>query len=168
MEEKMKEVEKIYGQFESTDQSANSLMTAMTKLFFKTFLFTIFIVTGASKLMAGQLTKVIDFQTYGVPSWAMLGLGTLEICAATLILIPRTSLMASSLLCLVLLGATGTNLFTGEILRALVTSLLFGVCLWLTLNDSFSGVIDLELDKDFRDEQFAATDDSRHETKSAS
>lgn len=161
------ELEKVYGQFDDSNQLSASVGTTLAKLFFKTFLFTIFMVTGASKLIAGQLSRVIDFENIGVPQWVLVCLGSVEICAAALIIIPQTSLFASSMLCLVLLGATGTNIFTGEILRALITAGLFGVSLWLTLNESMSGALDLELDKDFKDDSFAVTDESRHENKSA-
>jgi uncharacterized membrane protein YphA (DoxX/SURF4 family) len=127
----------------------------------KVALFFIFLVTGLSKLLTVFDFHLFEFQKYGLPTWALYTVGATEVLGAICILVPRTSLFASSVFSLVLFGATVTHLFSIEILRALFTGVLFSSTTWLTLNDQGSIDIELELDKNFSPESFEDLEDSK-------
>jgi uncharacterized membrane protein YphA (DoxX/SURF4 family) len=129
-------------------------------LLFRIVLFIVFMATGLSKLLAGSGIRVIEFSSFGWPSWSLYVVGAFEILGSFLILLPKTTAIASSIFCLVLLGATGTHLFMGEFLRAFFTGTLFTITAWLTLNDPSSVSIELELDKDFDSEHFKDVEDT--------
>lgn len=127
----------------------------------KMSLFLIFLLTGLSKLLAVFGIPLFEFQKYGWPTWSLYTVGAAEVLGAICILVPKTSLFASSIFSLVLFGATVTHLFSVELLRALFTGVLFSLTTWLTLNDQGSIDIELELDKNFSPEVFEDLEDSK-------
>jgi uncharacterized membrane protein YphA (DoxX/SURF4 family) len=131
-------------------------------LLLRIILFIVFMATGLSKLLVGSGITVIEFSGFGWPSWLLYVVGTFEIVGSFLILLPKTTVIASSIFCIVLLGATGTHIFMGELLRAVFTGTLFAITAWLTLNDPSSVSIELELDKDFDSEHFKDVEDTTH------
>ncbi len=131
------------------------------RLCLKIVLFCIFMTTGLSKLLSGFDIHFLEFQKYGWPVWGLYSVGAIEVFGAVCILIPNTSLFASSIFSLVLFGATFTHIFSLELLRALLTGVLFSSTTWLTLNDQGSIAIELELDKNFSPETFEEVEDSK-------
>ncbi len=128
----------------------------------------IFMTTGLSKLLSVFDIHLLAFQTYGWPTWGLCTVGLVEVLGAICILIPNTTLFASSIFSLVLFGATFTHIFSLELLRALLTGALFSSTTWLTLNDQGSIAIELELDKNFSPEAFEKVEDSKlNQEKSA-
>jgi uncharacterized membrane protein YphA (DoxX/SURF4 family) len=131
------------------------------RFWLKIALFCIFMTTGLSKLLSEFGIPILEFKKYGWPIWGLYTVGAFEVLGAICILMPKTTLFASSIFSLVLFGATFTHIFSVELLRALFTGLLFLSTTWLTLNDQSSFAIDLELDKNFSPEAFEKVDDSK-------
>ncbi len=70
-----------------------------------------FLAAGLSKLAGLQLEQ---FSSWGYPLWFLYGIGSLEIVAALLLLLPSTRLVGAGLVISTMVGAVGTHLIHEE------------------------------------------------------
>jgi len=96
-------------------------------------LVAIFLNAGVAKLSGGS-GWARAFRLWGFPEWFRTFIGVVEICAAALILVPRTAVYGCVLIVLVMLGAMGTHLFHNEarlIGHELGPALFAGAVAWM-------------------------------------
>jgi putative oxidoreductase len=95
---------------------------AKTKLL-NMFLAAIYLGFGFSSLL-GQDNVRQAFFTWGYPDWFRMVVGFLEVVAGGCLLIPPAAAPAAGVLVLIMLGAMGTHVRSGEAPYALVPLLL--------------------------------------------
>ena len=88
----------------------------------------LYLMAGGSKL-AGAEMHIEGFARWAYPQWFRLLVGTVEVMAAVLLLIPRVAFVGASLIVVLMAGATYTHLFraTGEEGSAAVTIVLLAL-----------------------------------------
>ena len=88
----------------------------------------LYLISGGSKL-AGAEMHVEGFARWGYPQWFRLVVGTVEVVAAVLLLIPRAAFGGASIIVAVMAGATYTHLFraSGEDGSAAMTVVLLAL-----------------------------------------
>ncbi len=81
-----------------------------------------FLMAGATKLMGADM-HVESFARWGYPDWFRLAIGTVEVTAAVLLVIPATAVLGAALISTVMAGATFTHLVLakGEGANAVMT-----------------------------------------------
>jgi putative oxidoreductase len=83
-----------------------------------------FVMAGISKL-AGAPQMVEEFHRFGYPDWFRVLIGAAEVGGAIALLVPRTAILASMMLGVIMAGAVTTHLRFGETLPAMVPLVLF-------------------------------------------
>jgi uncharacterized membrane protein YphA (DoxX/SURF4 family) len=89
------------------------------------------LVSAATLVMAGSLKlagapqMVEEFYRFGYPDWFRVLIGAAEVGGAIALLVPRTSILASMILGVIMAGAVATHLRFGETLPATVPLVLF-------------------------------------------
>ncbi len=74
----------------------------------------LFLLVGSGKLLAEEAWAA-RFAGWGLPVWLALVIGVVEMTGALLLLVPRTASYGSALIISVMLGASATHLFNGEL-----------------------------------------------------
>lgn len=82
----------------------------LTLWILQSFLASLFLYFGVSKLSAHDVFWVDLFAKIGIGQWFRFLTGSLEVTCAALLLIPRTSAISASLLACVMAGAVLTHL----------------------------------------------------------
>ena len=75
----------------------------------------VFLASGLGKLMSMPMAVEL-FDAFGLPRWAMLGVGWIEVTAAVLVMVPKVRFFGAFLICAVMLGAGLTHGITGVVL----------------------------------------------------
>ena len=73
-----------------------------------------FLGSGLAKLTAQPMVLAM-FATFGYPTWFMDLTGALEVIAAILVVIPRTSRLGAAIIICIMIGALITHLMHGQI-----------------------------------------------------
>jgi putative oxidoreductase len=91
-----------------------------------------FLAAGIPKLL-GTPDVIAGFVKYGYPSWFPLLVGTTEVVAAALLLVPRLAWIGASAIVVIMIGATYTHaiLGSGEGASAAVTMCLFAIAAFI-------------------------------------
>ena len=101
-----------------------------------TFLGVWFLLAGSQKFLSAPMFEAM-FERLGLPLALVPVVGVAEIAAALLVLWPRTSLYGSSVIVVVMLGAVGSHLASGEAfpVPALVALAMAGSVMFLRLRE---------------------------------
>ncbi len=86
-------------------------------------LLSVFLMTGVAKLL-GDSDMAANFARWGYPLWFMYVAGGMEVAGAVLAGIPQTRLTGALLLGIVMIGAVGTHLVSGETKEAIPACIL--------------------------------------------
>lgn len=90
----------------------------------------VFLLSGGTKL-AGSQMHIDNFLRWGYPDWFRLVVGTVEVVAAVLLLLPRAAPYAAAALTVVMFGAVGTHIVAGEMTMAVAPAILGAVAAWV-------------------------------------
>jgi uncharacterized membrane protein YphA (DoxX/SURF4 family) len=96
-----------------TDASKSGRGSAVTATVISTFLCVVFAATGLAKLTS-QPMVVAEFALFGIPTWFMDLTGVLEVAAAVLVVIPRTSRIGAALIICILACAIVEHVTHGQ------------------------------------------------------
>jgi putative oxidoreductase len=104
----------------------------ITLIVLSVLLAVMFLGAGIPKLL-GTPDVLAGFAKYGYPSWFHLLIGTTEVIAAALLLVPRLAWLGASAIVVIMAGAAYTHAFlgTGEGASALFTLVLLGVAAFI-------------------------------------
>jgi putative oxidoreductase len=85
----------------------------------------LFFAAGAAKFLGPSIAGAMALQGY--PDWLRITIGVVEICAALILLVPRTSWYAAGILSLLVASFLALYLWRGEYVQAVVPALVLGL-----------------------------------------
>lgn len=93
--------------------NAPSRLRSVSALVISILLCVAFLGAGIAKLTA-QPMMIAEFTSFAYPLWFMTLTGVIEVVAAVLVVVPRTSQLGAGILALVMIGALVSHLTHGQ------------------------------------------------------
>jgi uncharacterized membrane protein YphA (DoxX/SURF4 family) len=87
---------------------------AIAAIIISVLLLIVFLGSGLAKLTAQPMVLTM-FAAFGYPAWFMYVVGALEVIAAILIVVPRTSRLGAAIIIGIMIGALITHLAHGQV-----------------------------------------------------